>query len=128
MVIPQWRHAFPATRRRGVTVHMREVVKPESGNRIVAIATAVWSGGTMELWDARVIELNSSRLVIGGFERIDKLGVPYDYAQSWASCRPLRSSMAAMENEDDDPVGASADPLQTYTELAVKISAELWSR
>lgn len=83
MVIPQWRHAFPATRRRGVAVHMREVVKPELGNRVVAMATAVWPGGTMELWDARVIELTSSRLVIGGFERIDKLGVAYDYAQSW---------------------------------------------
>lgn len=25
-----------------------------------------------------------------------------------------------MENEDDDPVGAPADPLQAYTDLAVK--------
>lgn len=83
MVIPQWRHAFPATRRRAVSVHMREVVKPELGSRVLAIATAVWPGGSMEMWDARVIEFTPDRLVIAGFQRVDKLGVPYDYAQSW---------------------------------------------
>ena len=28
--------------------------------------------------------------------------------------------MTAMENEDADPVGPAADPLQAYTDLAVK--------
>lgn len=83
MVIPGWQHAFPATRRRGVTVGMREVVKPELGQRVITIATATWDEGSMELWDARVIEMTPDRLVIAGFERIDHLGVPYDYAQSW---------------------------------------------
>ena len=83
MVIPNWRHAFPYSRRPKVAVTMRETVKRELGNRVTTVATAVWGAGQLELWDARVIELTVDRIVIAGFERVLKIDVPYDYAQSW---------------------------------------------